>query len=504
MKIFQNSKTNAIFMELKKYYKVILVAVITLLLFFANLFSPLWIVAVVLTGVLYLFLNLGEVLACTMYFNMFSGIETFYIASILVGLGLTAIRYFWKLYKGQARFYILPCVLSLGFCLVFSLVSIRGGSFSEIQGWLVVALLVAFYFIFALKDELDIDLAFKFMIIGLLVSLVLSVVSVFIANFKLSIYYFDGTYKRLKLFCYYPNNLAVLCLFAISYYVYKLISGKGKAIVNCVVVAGCVAVGLCTLSKAFIAVLLFIMLYLIVYLIKKYKLKSLKIIIPAILVCVAFCLIFHNLVEKTINRLFVYSSEGSLIYKITTGRSEIWKKYLEKNVSSAKNLLVGVGLFGPEVVDVGPHSVPIYFAYKTGLVGIAVLCLLAYSYYRESNGLKITYENILPLAVFVIVSIEEMIFSDRFFLFLIYGIMLLSKEKTQNPQKICEKHAKNAEKIENIAENQNFAGEFEKADLQENPAKTESQKPDKQQDNSKQTSSKKQTRQKRKTANRKF
>ena len=43
-----------------KNNKLIFVSVITVLLFFANLFSPLWIVAVVFTLGFYSFLNVGE------------------------------------------------------------------------------------------------------------------------------------------------------------------------------------------------------------------------------------------------------------------------------------------------------------------------------------------------------------------------------------------------------------------------------------------------------------
>lgn len=432
---------------LLKNNKIIFVAAISLLLFFANLFSPLWIAATCLTLVFYAFLSVGEIVAFTMYFNMFSGIETFYIASLLCGFLVIVIKYIIDLVRKRKKIHILPLSITMTFIVLFSLINYGYDSNGALQGALIVSLLLVSYLLFVYRKEINVNESFRALILGIAVSTVLGLISMAIPNFAHKIYHFDGTYKRLKLLCLHQNHLAVICLFAMSYFAYKIINQKGKLWKNLSVMVILLAIGLFTLSKAFIVVAAFIILYLFIYLIVIYKKKSLKFVIPCVILLIAVCFIAKDLVLKIINRFVAYNTTSSFINQITTGRSAIWYEYFTYVASSVKKMMFGVGLFTQELVRIGPHNVLVYFLYRSGLVGLIMLGALIWSYLREYDGkLSIHFRNCLPILTFIIVAMEEMIFSDRFYFFMVLAIMLIFKPKEEIQEETQE------EKIEETAE----------------------------------------------------
>ena len=417
-----------------KYNKIIFVAIITGLLFFANLFSPLWIVATVLTLAFYVFLSVGEIVAFCMYFNMFSGIETFYIASLLCGLAVIIAKYVIGLARKKTKVYVLPLTLTFLYIVTFSLINYGYDSNGALQGALIISLLIVSYLLFVYRKQISVDECFKALMLGVVVSTVLALLSMAIPNFAHKIYHFDGTYKRLKLLCLHQNHLAIICLFAMSYYVYKLVNKKGKTWANILFIVVLLALGLFTLSKAFIVVAAVIILYAFISSIVIYKKKSLKIVIPCFIIMIAACFIAKDLVLKIIDRFVAYNKSSSFMSQITTGRSGIWYRYFNEISSSVQKLLFGVGLFSKELVKIGPHNVLVYFLYRSGLIGIILLAMIIWSYLRAYNGkLAISLKNCLLVIVFIVVAMEEMIFSDRFYFFMVFAIMLIFKEKEETP-----------------------------------------------------------------------
>ena len=191
--------------QYKKYKQYIILITITALLFFACFFEPLWIVASVLIGLFYITCNFGEILCYTVYFTFFSGIGTFYIVSLLLGFVVVAIKYILALHQKKEKFYVLPFVLTTLFVVVFSLINYQFDNSGFEQGVLVIALLYVFYFAFVYSKTIQIDKVFKFLMFGLIASLPLGFGSLLFNNFSYSIFYFDGQYNRLRLFCYHQN-----------------------------------------------------------------------------------------------------------------------------------------------------------------------------------------------------------------------------------------------------------------------------------------------------------
>lgn len=432
------SKKQKLYEFYLKHKASIFLPAITLLLFFACYYSPLWIVATVLTVVFYMGLDLGELFCYTFYFGLFSGIKTYYIVSLLIGFCFMVIRYIVDLARKRAKFYLLPFVLTTVYILIFSLINYGYDTNGLDQGVLIISLLYVAYFVLVYGKTISVSKCFKYLSIAIFVSLALGLLSLVLPKFGWKIYYYDGTYKRLQLFTYHQNHLAIICAFAICYYLTAMINKKKNRIMCAALIICYMLIGLFTLSKAFIVLLVIIALYAIVVLIKKYKWKSFRLILPALVFLIVFCLCSRELVFKIIDRFTAYYRSGTetLIYKITTGRSGIWSDYIADLTKSIAKMFFGVGLFSKELYAIGPHNVFVYFLYRSGLLGFVLLGLIIWSYYRETKGkFKIKLNNCLLLAIFVIVSMEEMIFSDRFFFFLILGI-LMTKVPEENTEKI--------------------------------------------------------------------
>ena len=424
------------FQQLKEFYlkqkTIIILTTTTLLLFFACFVEPLWWVAAALLLLFYATCDFGEILCYIMYFNLFSRIGTFYIVSLLVAFVVCATKYVVELVRKQRKFFTLPFVLTTLFVLIFSCVHSGFNILGFEQGVLVIALLYVVYLAFVYKDQINVFKCFSFLALGMVVSLGLSAITLLIKNFPFEIYHFDGTYRRLKLLCYHQNHLAMHSLFLMAYATFLLINKQGKIWMNLGWLAIGFVLGVLTMSKAFLLVCFLLCVYVAIYLVCKFKLKSLKFIVPALLFFAVIGFIFKDFLMMIVNRFVAYNIGASFINQITTGRSGIWFDYIMSITSSVQKVLFGVGLFGEELIEIGCHNVLIFVIYRTGLIGLLLLGILAWSYFKESkHKIKISFKNILMLALYVILSFNEMIFSDRFFMYLIFGILLISSTQAK-------------------------------------------------------------------------
>ncbi len=411
---------------------IIILTTITTLLFFAGLFSPLWIVALGFVLLFYLTCNFGEILSYTLYFSLFSNIGTFYVYSLIAGFVVIVGKYVWGLIKKQEKFFAVPFCLTTFIAVVFSCIHYKFDSLGFEQGILAVALLYAMYFAFVYKRDIDVKKCFEFVMLGIVCSAVVSVLTLPFDTYSCKIFYFDGQYKRLQLLCFHQNHLAMVCGFAISYCIYQIVNGEDNWKFALIKIALCLVVGLLTLSKAFMLVCMGFAIYVCIWLVIKFKTKSLYFILSAIAVVVVGCFVFKDLLMKILDRFLAYNTEDSIFNRITTGRSSIWSRYLDEISSSALKLLFGVGLFNAELLVEGTHNVFIHLLYRMGIVGVLLLIALAVVYVVfAQNKPKITFFNMLLFVTYVVFSLNEMIFSDRFFIFLILGLMLLKKPETQ-------------------------------------------------------------------------
>jgi len=425
-----------IFENLKKYRMLIFLAITTLLLFFAGLCEPLWIVAAVLTVGFFAFCSVTEILGLVLYFLSFSGIGLHYIVSLIGALVVIAIKYVIELKQGKNKFYVLPFALTCLFVVVFSCVHYKINWAGLEQGLMFIALMFGLYLMFVSKEKIDVHKCFELLVLGFITAMIFSSVSLLFKTYQVSLYYFDGINRRVKFLNYHINTVSMVSLFAIAYFIYALINKKGTTWKNCVAIAVSFAMGMFTLSKAFMLICVGFVFYALLMLIIKYKKKSIKFIIATIVLLTVLVFIFKDYISKMLDRFTNTYEDRNIIDKITTGRYSIWKKYIASITSSVSTMLFGVGFFSEMCVNIGPHNVFLHILYRVGFLGIILLGLIVYSYVKNSKSkIKITFSNCLPLLTYIFLSLEEQIFSDRFFLFLIFAIMLVIVPKAENEEK---------------------------------------------------------------------
>ena len=425
--------------KLKELYKekgkYVILAVITALLFFSNLWEPLWIIASVVLVALYATCSISEMFCFTMYFELFSSWDLFFVVNLLIAFVSLTVRYIIDVKKKQKEVFVLPLVLSFVITIVFGVIHYEVNLDGFSKGGLFVAMLFVFYYVFIYHKEISLDNCFRFLTLGMIVSSVLGVASLLIDSPLRSIIYIDSVgYKRLQLYSFHTNFLALLCLFNVAFYVYKMVNSKGKIWESVICIAISTVLGILTLSKAFLLLFAAIAVYFVVFLIVKYKKHSWKFVVPIVVVAVALVAVFHEFIGNIIQRFLAYDT-GSIISKLTTGRTRIWSQYVESARSSVLKMLFGVGLFTKDLIAIGPHNVLLFLLYRIGVVGIILMCVLGYSYFKCSKTkLKITLKNCLPILLWIVISLEEMILSERFTYFLLFAIILLIQEKNQKEQ----------------------------------------------------------------------
>lgn len=442
-----------LFEKYKRYKSAIILICSTLMLFFSTFWSPLFYVFYVLIFAFYLTCDFGEFLCYTMYFSMFSGILPIFIVTVGIGFAITFVRYIVDLIRKKVKFYAIPFVITLVIVLVFSLIKYEVVKDEIDQGLMYIVLLLGLYLAFAYRNEINVSKCFEYLSLGILVSLFMSLVVFIIPkcsalvelesnkydvqSLKEYLVAEDPSGKRLRLLTFHTNHLGILCIFMISYIVSAMLTKKQKTkwfyiyFVSIFVISS--VLGFLTLSKAFMLVFALIMLYAFVCSIIRFKKKSIYYIIPmAVMLLVAGIVLRHKITD--IFGRFT-SKEDSFWSVITTGRTDIWKIYLEKIKSTKMTLAFGHGFFTQKGYYIGAHNIYIELLYRFGIVGIIMLAGLAVSYYFSSDRkLHFSYKNCIVLLVFLIYGLEEMIFNERFIFFFILGIAMLLREKKENAE----------------------------------------------------------------------
>lgn len=457
---------------LKKYKAPLVLSILTVLIFTAFIFKDMVTIASVAVVAMMVLCSLEEQICLIMYLAVFSGRSPIYIVSVLFCFVTLAVRYVIEAIKKEKPVYKKQLILTALIVVVFTIVH-HSVSTEGFYNWAMFVCLIWFaYFAVIYHNEINLHKAFKTLILAIFVSAALGVVGYFTGLVK-EVYYYDDVVHRLRLFTLNVNHLAMFSAFSIAYIISLVIkkdfsSGDFKFLKDkhfwfrMFYLAALVVVGLLTMSKAFLLVVLFMAIYALVFVVLKYRVKSLWFVLVVCLCGGLVCLVAYDYVSAVLNRFVAYDSWNGLLSKITTGRSEIWVMYLKEFANSVWNILFGVGLLTTDLISKGPHNVFIYLIYRVGIVGLLMIGVLIYFYIRQAKGkFKFSFGGLLLLLVYMFFALEEMVLSDRFFLFLIFGIMMLLKNdepltEQENYTKIDKKFSeedKNTHKTDNNFKN---------------------------------------------------
>jgi len=202
------------------------------------------------------------------------------------------------------------------------------------------------------------------------------------------------------------NTLAVYCTLCASTFVVLLSTGILDIKKYFALPFVCSAIGLLTMSKAFI--LLNILLYAAWFGISfiKSKNKKIYIVYGALgLVAVAIVAVLARNYIKLVLERFTDSGYNSVANNLTTGRVDIWKQYLKRWLKSPLTFLFGNGYTAPKIpIDKYEHSVYVAFLYQFGIIGSALIVGVLIWTVKQSKLSKNIYSYI-PLGLLLVNAI---------------------------------------------------------------------------------------------------
>ena len=438
----------------------------TALILLANFVFVLWPVATAFLVFAFVTSKFDKQLCYCVYLAVFSNISPIYVSALLLCFLWIATKYFIDVKKKRKPFLKVQFFLTLAIVLISTAIVGRVNVEGFFNWALFTSIMFFIYFAFIYSDEINVKKVFDYLFVAVAVSAVLGLALCPIESIKNKVYPFDGTYYRLRLFTLNVNHLAMFCIFGIAYTCYNLVNNvisKPKDLgffktkefwFEVCKLALLSVVGIMTLSKAFLLLLALVFVYMFVFLIFKLKTKSLILIVPVMIAVAGLCLVFKDVFEKLVSRFVVYDVWDNLFSKIFTGRTEIWLDYLSYVFSSPWKAIFGAGSLTKDLISKGPHNVFIYLLFRLGIAGTIAFIVLICFYVKDSKKkIKPRFNNCLLFLIYFVLALEEMIFSDRFFLFLIMGILLMvvpkKNESTENVDEIQPEKHNQPQKIDN-------------------------------------------------------
>lgn len=199
-------------------------------------------------------------------------------------------------------------------------------------------------------------------------------------------------------------------------------------------VVGLLYCGFMSVSKSFLVILVAIVLiWLLALMFERGKITAKLTVIFTILIGVAFLLAttaFTDMIDMMISRV----TSGHGISDFTTGRVEIWEKYIRAFAENPKLFLVGKGISSVSVVGEASHNTLIQALYQIGLTGTVLLVIWFVCYIRLLlTRVKLRWGHLVQIGVLLFGSFGpwmglDFLLFDEFFLIPAYvcvGILFL-------------------------------------------------------------------------------
>lgn len=406
---------------------------------------PFTAIAAIFLTVVFMYSSFQEILCYLIYFMMFSRNTIFYVMIAIAAFVCIIFKFINDVIHKKVKTPLIPFIVTTVICVVFSLIHYSYKFDGVCQGLLIVGLFYLTYILFCYKKELDLNLFFNMLFLGILSSSVVSFILYIIpgteflfynsgkfvlSSIKELLFLRDYKYTRLMLLSYHPNHLNCYCLFIMTYVIHEFINNriktKEEAVAYSFEFTVCLFVGFLTKSKAFLIAVSLVILYLVIYLILKYKKKSLRVVLPILGICALLSLCFYKTLWSIFERFFYYSGD-TLLSMITSGRSDIWGDYVDYILESPLRILFGSGICASDVVSIGPHNLFIALMFRFGIVGIIAIVGLVGTYCMYCEELNFSWGRFLSMFIFIVYSLQEASIDERF-IFLIFSIILLFKE----------------------------------------------------------------------------
>ena len=407
------------------------IGVVSLLIFLSCIWSFFEWISIASIIAFALVCTVTEAFCLNFFLFAFSGVGLNFIVGIIATLVSVLIRYIIDVVKKRKKIFKWPLLVTALIIFIYSFVGKIKNYAGFEAGMMIIYVFALAYFVFVYHKEINIAKCFNFALLGFVIAAGISgLIILFDVEYEIFIY--DGKYDRLKLLSYHMNNISIHCVFQVVYSIYSLLNKKRRIWIDICAIIFSLILGVLTLSKAFLLMIAFVVIYAVICMIVKFKKRA---IIPFFVtcgICVFLIVVGWSYISSIIDRFFITYSDASLFSMITSGRMEIWNTYRAHIKSSLKNTFIGVGLFANDLYNQLPHSIPLFLLYRFGVVGIVLIGVLVASYIFESKSkLKFTLFNCLLLIVWLLFSLEEIVLSDQFAIYLYISFILLVKDSCQ-------------------------------------------------------------------------
>lgn len=381
-------------------------------------------------------MNVQEAFCYSMFLSAFSRVGLNFIVGMVACSVSILGRYIFDLVKKRKKAYELPLIMTFAIILIYTFIGMNFEPDGLIEGFLIIYMLGITYFAFVYSKEINVSRCFNSILIGFIVAAAIGFGASELFNAPIDMFVFDGKDHRLQLLSYQMNNITVHAVMQIAYAICSLFNRKRKIWNDIVAILTFVVLGALTLSKAFLLTLVILAVVFVVLMIIKLKKKAILPALVTVAVCVIGAVVCWSYIETVIERLFVTHTDGSLISMITTGRTDSWLHYLEYWGRRTRTIFFGEGLFYPPYDLKGTHNVALYILYRFGVVGLFMVAGLVMAYAKSSERkIKLNLSNWLVLAAWLLLSLEEVVLSDQFAIYLLLGIILLLQESCQTQNK---------------------------------------------------------------------
>lgn len=212
----------------------------------------------------------------------------------------------------------------------------------------------------------------------------------------------------------------------------------GRSLFMGILLAFLLYCGFLSASKSFIIVSAIMIVIWIIALLRIQGRKGMKIVLlvatAGLAIFVATSAVFRDLIAVVTTR-FSYAKD---LNSLTTGRTGLWRLYLDEILSSPKIFFLGKGFTNVKVEGRAPHNTLIQSVFQFGFIGVPVLIYWIGSFYRGASyrgrrkKIPVLYLLITMIGAFMPWLAVDALFFDEFFLLQWYVFCAIQQLKNED------------------------------------------------------------------------
>ena len=289
-----------------------------------------------------------------------------------------------------------------------------------------IFMLVAFPFIaICTKDKVDFEICILYYSLGIIIATILALAYVNNSNLLAYINVFedDTIVERHCGFYGDPNFYAAQVITAIGGQIILIDQKNKNKQWNILLLIALIVCGASSVSKSFLLCLVWLF---VAFLLCRFrngfgKFTKTLVVILLVLICTFASGIFSNIIDQYLFRFGMADDAASL----TTGRSELWKEYLDFLINNPADLILGQGYTSVfKGVRKGSHNAFIQCLYQLGLVGtISFVCWIS-TLAGSLNKQKVSFPHFMLLIISCFsmwLGLDVMFFDDLFLTVLLFA-----------------------------------------------------------------------------------